>query len=137
MVLYMLYTCLNACPSCLFRRAGEFEHVLPGNGLYFSFLYIDYIYVCGGSASNSNIETLERFQSRVLRIITDAAWYVPNAVIKRDLKVLSVRQTVRIYSVTDHQRLDDHPNRLAKSLFQGPAPNRRLKRCYPADLATP
>jgi hypothetical protein len=31
-----------------------------------------------GSASDSNIETLERFQSKVLRIFTDAQWYVPN-----------------------------------------------------------
>jgi len=44
-----------------------------------------------GSASNCNIEILERFQSKVLRIITDVPWYVQNAVIKRDLKVLSVR----------------------------------------------
>jgi hypothetical protein len=43
---------------------------------------------------------------------------VPNAVIKRDLQVLSVRQEARNYSVTYRQRLDDHPNSLAKSLFQ-------------------
>jgi hypothetical protein len=55
------------------------------------------------------------FQSKELRIITDAPLYVPNAVIKRDLKVLSVRQEVRNYSVTYRHRLDDHPNRLAKS----------------------
>ena len=82
-----------------------------------------------GSASNSNLDILERFQSKVLRIITDAPWYVPNKVIRRDLKVSSVRQEVRIYSVTYRHRLDAHPNRLAKSLFQGPAPNRWLKRC--------
>jgi hypothetical protein len=57
-----------------------------------------------GSESNSNIETLERFQSKVLRIITDAQRDVPNAVIKRDLKVLSVRQEARNYSVTYRQR---------------------------------
>jgi len=34
-----------------------------------------------GSASNSNIDILERFQSKVLRIITDAPWCVPNTVI--------------------------------------------------------
>jgi hypothetical protein len=45
-----------------------------------------------GSASNSNIEILERFQSKVLRIITDAPRYVLNAVMQRGLKVLSVRQ---------------------------------------------
>jgi hypothetical protein len=54
-----------------------------------------------GSASNSNIEILESFQSKVLRIITDAPWYVLNSVIKLGLKkVLSVRQEVRNYSVT-------------------------------------
>jgi len=89
-----------------------------------------------GSASNSNIDILERFQSKVLRIITDAPWYVPNTVIRRDLRVFSVRQEVLNYSVTYRHRLDDHPNRMAKSLFQGPAPSRRLKRYYPADLAT-
>jgi hypothetical protein len=89
-----------------------------------------------GSASNSNIEILERFQSKVLRIITDAPRYVPNVVIKRELKVLSVRQVVGNYSVTYRQRLDDHANRMAKSLFQRTHYNRRLKRYYPADLAT-
>ena len=79
---------------------------------------------------------MERFQSKVLRIITDAPRYMPNTVIRRHLKVSSVRQEVRNYSVTYRYRLDDHLNRLAKSLFQGPAPNRRLKRCQPADLAT-
>jgi len=60
------------------------------------------------------MEILGRFQSKVLRIITDAPWYVPNAVIKRDLKALSVRQEERNYGVTYRQRLDDHRNRLAK-----------------------
>jgi hypothetical protein len=83
-----------------------------------------------GSASNSNIETLE-----VLRIITDAPRYVQNAVVKRDLKVLSIRKEVRNYSFTYRQRLDDHPNRPAKSLFQRTSNNRRFNRYYPADLA--
>jgi len=59
---------------------------------------------------------------------------VPNAVIIRGLQVLSVRQEVRNYSVTYRQRLNDHPNSLAKSLFQRPNYNRRIKRYYPADL---
>jgi len=43
------------------------------------------------SASNANLEILERFRSKVLRIITDAQLYVPHVVIKRDLQVLTVR----------------------------------------------
>jgi hypothetical protein len=44
-----------------------------------------------GTASNSNLEILERFESKVLRIITDAAWYMPNN-IKRDLQIPLVKE---------------------------------------------
>ena len=89
-----------------------------------------------GSASISNVETLNRFRLKVLRIITDAPWFVPNAVLIRDLQVLSVRQEVRNYSVNYRQRLKDHPNNLVKSPLQRPNCSRRLKRYYPADLST-
>jgi hypothetical protein len=39
------------------------------------------------TASTSNIEILERFQSKALRIIVDAPWYVPNNHICRDLQM--------------------------------------------------
>jgi hypothetical protein len=51
-------------------------------------------YDCGDQHQTVITETLERFQLKVLRIITDATRCVPNAVIKRDLKVLSVKQAV-------------------------------------------
>ena len=89
-----------------------------------------------GTASNSNIDILESFQSKVLRIITNAPWYVPNVVIKHDLQVPSVRQEVRTFSVTYHARLEGHPKDLATSLLQQPPHNHRLKRYYPGDLAT-
>ena len=89
-----------------------------------------------GSASNSNIEILERFQSKVLRIITDAPWDVSNVVIKRELNGLIGQTRSAQTSVTYRQRLDDHPNRLAKSLFQRKLYNHRFKRYYPADLTT-
>jgi hypothetical protein len=38
-----------------------------------------------GTTSNSNIEILERFQSKVLRLIVDAPWYVSNSVISNGL----------------------------------------------------
>jgi hypothetical protein len=38
-----------------------------------------------GTASTSNIEILERFQSKGLRMIVDAPWYVTNTIIRRDL----------------------------------------------------
>jgi hypothetical protein len=48
-----------------------------------------------GTASDSNIEILERFQSKVMRIITDAPWYVSNLVLRRDLHLLTVKEEVR------------------------------------------
>ena len=72
-----------------------------------------------GTASNSNIDILQTFQSKVLGIIIDAPWYVPNTMIPCDLQVLPVRQEVRNYSITYHHQLKNHPNRLAKSLFPG------------------
>ena len=89
-----------------------------------------------GTVSISNIDILERFQSKVLRIITDAPWYVPNAVIKHDLQVPSVRQEVRTFSVTYNERLEVYPNDLVTPLLQQPPHNYRLNRYYPADLAT-
>jgi hypothetical protein len=43
-----------------------------------------------GTASNSNLEILERFQSKVLRII-EAPWYMPNTLIKHYLQLPTVK----------------------------------------------
>ena len=89
-----------------------------------------------GTASNSNIDVLERFQSKLLRIISNAPQYVPSAMLRRDLQVLSVKQEVMNYSITYQQRLINHPNQLATTLYLKPTYKRRLKRCHPADLQT-
>jgi hypothetical protein len=39
------------------------------------------------TASISNIEILERFQSKTLRVTVDEPWYVPNIVFRRDLQI--------------------------------------------------
>jgi hypothetical protein len=48
-----------------------------------------------GTASTSNIEILERSQSKALRIIVDTPWYVPNTVIRRDLQIPTVKAEIR------------------------------------------
>jgi hypothetical protein len=45
-----------------------------------------------GSTSISNIKILERFQAKVLRMITDAPWHVPNTVLRQDLQITSVKR---------------------------------------------
>jgi hypothetical protein len=44
--------------------------------------------------SNSNIEILERFQSKVLRLIVKAPWYGPNSVIRKDLRIPTVKEEI-------------------------------------------
>jgi hypothetical protein len=62
------------------------------------------IWTCGmqlwGSASISNIEILEmeRFQGKVLRMITDAPWYVMSMVLRPDLQMTSVKEEIRRFS---------------------------------------
>jgi hypothetical protein len=35
-----------------------------------------------------------RFKSKALRLITDAPWYVPNAVIRNDLQIPTIKEEI-------------------------------------------
>jgi hypothetical protein len=73
-----------------------------------------------GTASTSNIEILERFQSKALRMIVDAPWYVPNTVIRRDIQTPTVTEEIRRYSSQYSARLSAHPNDLIVNLMELP-----------------
>jgi hypothetical protein len=88
-----------------------------------------------GTASNSNIEILQRFQLKTLRMIVDTPWYVPNTVIRRDLQTPTVIEEIRPYSSQYSARLSAHPNDLIVNLVELPD-NRRLRRHLPNDLPT-
>jgi hypothetical protein len=78
-----------------------------------------------GTASTSNIQILERFQSKALHMTVDAPWYVPNTVIRRDLHTPTVKEEIRRYSSQYSARLSAHPNVLIVNLIEL-ADNRRL-----------
>lgn len=88
-----------------------------------------------GTACNSNIEILQRYQSKVLRSIVNAPWYVPNAIIQRDLKIKSVKDEIKNFSKKYQSRLSVHPNNLAVNLLNTDNELRRLKRFKPCDLS--
>jgi hypothetical protein len=70
-----------------------------------------------GTSSTSKVEILERFQSKALRIIVDAPWYVPNNHIRRDLQMTSVKEEICRYS-SRNRRLRRHvPNDLLMLLL--------------------
>jgi hypothetical protein len=79
-----------------------------------------------GSASPSNIKILERIQSKALRMIADAPWYVPNAILRQDLQIPSVKEEIQRFSIHYSSRLHTHPNSLAVHLMEKPE-HRQLK----------
>jgi hypothetical protein len=88
-----------------------------------------------GTTSNSNIEILERFQSKVLRLIVDAPWYVSNSVIRKDLQIPTVKEEISRFSSLYAVRFRAHTNELIASLTEPPI-HKRLRRYWPNDLLT-
>jgi hypothetical protein len=70
-----------------------------------------------GTASNSNLEILDRFQSKVLRIMTDAPRYVPNTINRRDLQIPTVKQEAGRYSANFRKRIDTDPQQPSKYII--------------------
>lgn len=81
-----------------------------------------------GSASISNIEILQRFQSKVLRTISESPWYVCNDDIHRSLEVPTVRTEIVRFSDKYLNRLERHPNSSALNLLDNSENINRLKR---------
>jgi hypothetical protein len=69
---------------------------------------------------SSNIEILERFQSKALRMIEDAPLFVLNMVIRRDLQTPTVKEEIRRYSSQYSVRVSAHPNDLLVNLMEQP-----------------
>jgi hypothetical protein len=71
-----------------------------------------------GRTSNSNIKILEHFQSKVLRLIVNAHWYVPNSIICKDLRIPTVKEEISRFSSHYDVRISVHPNELIASLTE-------------------
>lgn len=86
-----------------------------------------------GTASNTNIQKLQRFQSKVLRQICNAPWYVTNQRLHHDLQLPTVSEAISAVNSRYKTRLSCHPNPLATDLLNI-SHERRLKRPDPLDL---
>lgn len=80
-----------------------------------------------GTASSSNVDKLQRRQSKILRLITDSPWFIRNDNIHNDLSIPTVRDEIKKFCSKYVQKLSSHPNLLAQDLllFRG---HSRLKR---------
>jgi len=88
-----------------------------------------------GTASNSNIEILQRFQNKVLRSIVNAPRYVPNTIPKTDPQIPTVKAEITNFSTKYRGKLITHPNELIPALLEEEGP-RRLKSFKSTELTT-
>jgi len=89
------------------------------------------------TAKPSNHRTIQASQSICLRIVTEAPWFVTNAILHEDLKVPFINQTAAAFYQRLHLKMQGHPNQpisqlQSKSLLGNPT--RRLNRKWPRDL---
>jgi len=85
-----------------------------------------------GTASNSNIEILQKFQNKILSVIVDTPWYVTNDTLYQDLNMLYVRDEIRRHA----DKMKEHLNILTKNLMRSLKTPRKLKKSLPQDLCT-
>ena len=79
-----------------------------------------------GCASKSNIAIIQKFQSKLLRAIVNAPWYI-NAMIHSDLGIPTVQDVIHDRTNKHRAKLQSHPNPLVQIISRDDIP-RRLKR---------
>jgi hypothetical protein len=87
-----------------------------------------------GLTQPSNTKVLQRFQSNVLRSITNAPWYVSKLTLHKDLQIPFVTEEINKYSTIYHSRLIQHENNHVTELSNPLHVKRRLRRQWPSDL---
>jgi len=87
-----------------------------------------------GCAKPSHTQTIQRLQSKSLRSITGAPWYVSNFTLHNDLHIPFVAKETSRLSHLYHHRLASHHSALVTELATLPPIARRLKRRWPTDL---
>lgn len=88
-----------------------------------------------GTSSDSNIEIIQRFQSKVIRSILQAPWYVSNNTLHKDTQIPFVKEEISKFSDNYLKRLENHKNYLALNLLDNSSTVYRLKRHNILDLS--
>ena len=86
------------------------------------------------AACNLNLDIIQRLQSKTLRLMLNAPWYVTNAAIHRDLEIETVKKKIERYNEYYEKRLRTHLNELVTNLLNRHWVISRLKTFRPLDL---
>jgi hypothetical protein len=90
-----------------------------------------------GCTKPSHTKIIQRFQSEVLRLITDSPRYVSNLTLHNDLQIPFVIEEMHGLSTLYHQSVLGHNNRLVAENRNPPNARRRLRRELSSDLPQP
>lgn len=63
--------------------------------------------------NKSNISIFKRFQSKLLRVITEASWFASNKIIHENLKILCVTEEIVKLAAKSFLILESHTNQFA------------------------
>jgi len=86
-----------------------------------------------GRSSKSNVNIIQRFQFKTLRMIAGAPRYVSNQTLRADLSITTVEEERQKRENKHFQRLQENENQLAINLMHVRNP-KRLRRIWPCDL---
>jgi hypothetical protein len=64
-------------------------------------------------ASKSHIAKMQQSQSKILRMITNAPWYVTNQTLHENLKVPFIKDVIQEKSINHHDKLGNHSSGIA------------------------
>jgi hypothetical protein len=81
-----------------------------------------------GCSKPSNTRILQTFQSKTLRKLANAPWYISNVTLRIDLGIPYVTEVIRKYAKNHKNRTAQSNNQLIRDLFNQPEIGRRLNR---------
>lgn len=88
-----------------------------------------------GAAAATNLNRIQAFQAKILRIICGAPYYVRNRTLHDDLRIQTVAEVAKETYSRFHGKLHEHPNTLIRFLSTRQLPRiRRLRRRWNRDL---
>jgi hypothetical protein len=81
-----------------------------------------------GCSKPSNTKILQTLQSKTLRKLANAPWYISNVTLHNDLRIPYVTEVIRTYAKNHKNRTTQDKNQLIRDLFNQPEIGRRLNR---------
>jgi hypothetical protein len=82
----------------------------------------------------SNTKILQTFQTKTLRKLANAPWYISNVTLHNDLRIPYVTEVIKTYTKNKKNPTAQNDNQLIRDLFTQPEIGRRPNRMWPEDL---